>query len=184
MSVVGDSRRSKDVTTGLYGFEIIKHTSCLGTVLNSENLIKEEINNCIMSGNRAYFARVKLLNSTILSRHSKVKLYRTLIRPIVTYGSETWTMSAADENALRIFERKILRRIYGPVSEGDTWRIRTNGELEDILSDEDIVRFVKSRKLAWLGNVEKMAVERMLRKMLHGRMKGKRRSGRPRKRWI
>jgi hypothetical protein len=59
-----------------------------------------------------------------LSRYSKVKIYRTLIRPVVTYGSETWTMSAADENALRVFERKVLWRIYGPVREGERWRMR------------------------------------------------------------
>jgi hypothetical protein len=88
---------------------------------NNENWVTEEINRRIMAGHSAYFANVKLLKSTLLSRHSKVK-----IRPVVTYGSETWTMSAADENALRVFERKVLRRICGPVREGERWRIRSN----------------------------------------------------------
>jgi hypothetical protein len=48
-----------------------------------------------------------------------MKVYETLIRPFVTYGSETWTLTKSDENFLRIFERKILRRIFGPVQEGD-----------------------------------------------------------------
>jgi hypothetical protein len=61
---------------------------------------------------------MKLLKSTLLSRHSKVKLYKTLIRPVVTYGAETWTMSAAGQNALCVFEQKVVRRIYGPVREG------------------------------------------------------------------
>jgi hypothetical protein len=86
-----------------------------------------------MADNRAYFANMKLLKSTLLSRHSKVKLYKTLIRPVVTYGAETWTMSAADDNALRVFERKVVRMIYDPVREGERWRIRSNQELEEIL---------------------------------------------------
>lgn len=70
----------------------------------------EEINQRIMAGNRAYFANIKLLKSNLLSRNLKIKLYKTLIRPVVTYGSETWTMSVADEKALRTFERKVIKK--------------------------------------------------------------------------
>jgi hypothetical protein len=51
------------------------------------------------------------------------QIYKTVVRPVATYGSETWTLTKSDENLLRNFERKILRKIYGPVREGDTWRI-------------------------------------------------------------
>ena len=63
-------------------------------------------------------------------------------------------MSKANEASLRVFERKILRRIYGPVQDGEMWRIRTNQELEKIIDGEDIVRIVKSQRLRWLGYVK------------------------------
>jgi hypothetical protein len=70
-----------------------------------------------MAGNKAYYANSQLLRSALLSRSTKLKLYRTLIRPVVTCAPETWTLNISDENALRIFERKIIRKIYVPVCE-------------------------------------------------------------------
>ena len=63
----------------------------------------------------------------------KTLLYKTLISPVLTYGAETWVLSNQDEHRLSIFERQILRRIYGPVIEGGRWRIRTNQELLSIV---------------------------------------------------
>jgi hypothetical protein len=140
--------------------ERVKCFSYLGTILDNKNMVREEINRRIMAGNRAYFANMKLLKSTLLSRHSVVKLYKTLIRPVVTCGAETRTMSAADESALRVFKWKVVRRICGPVREGERWRVRSNRELEEFLRGGDIVKFVKSQRLAWLGRVERMEEER------------------------
>jgi hypothetical protein len=58
--------------------------------------------------------------------YSKTELYFTLIRPILTYGAETWAATETELQKLLIFERKILRTIYGPVKDRDNWRIRTN----------------------------------------------------------
>jgi hypothetical protein len=62
----------------------------------------------------------------LLTRNIKLKLYLTLIRPIVTYGAETWAATESEQQKLLIFERKILRKIYGPVKDQENWRIRTN----------------------------------------------------------
>jgi hypothetical protein len=59
-------------------------------------------------------------------------------------------------NVLRIFERKIVRRIYGPINEGESWRIRTDKEIEDILEGADIVKFIKYLRLRWCGHIERM----------------------------
>jgi hypothetical protein len=66
-----------------------------------------------------------------ISKSTKLKIYRTIITPIVMYGCEGWTMSEHMEEALRLWERKILRSVYGPKREKNGWRIRTNKELQD-----------------------------------------------------
>jgi hypothetical protein len=61
-----------------------------------------------------------------LTRGAKMQIYKTLIRPVVTHRFEVWTMIEKDENILRRFERKIIRKICGPVRQGREWRIRNN----------------------------------------------------------
>ena len=67
-----------------------------------------------MAGNRIYFAAINLFWSQLLSRAIKIILYKTLIRLLVSYGVEAWTLTKKEEQGLIIFERKIFRRIYGP----------------------------------------------------------------------
>ena len=93
----------------------------------------------------------------MLNRSSKLKVNKSLIRPIVTNGCEARTLTNRDEQYLRIFERRILRKIFGPVENEDGfWRIRKNYELNDLIKKADIVRFVKSKRMAWLGHVIRM----------------------------
>ena len=113
-----------------------------------------------------------------------MQIYKTLTRPVVTCGSETWTLTKFDENLLRIFERKILRRIYGPVQEGDIWIIRNNEELNRSIKGEDNVKFIKARRIGWLGHANRMEVGVMPRKMMEGRLLIGGRRGRPRLRWM
>ena len=79
----------------------------------------------------------------------------------MTYGCEAWTLTTRDEQYLRIFEHKILRKIFGPVQNEDgCWRIRMNHELNELIENTDIVRFIKSRRIAWLGHVMRMDEKR------------------------
>ena len=82
-----------------------------------------EIAERIVRGNKAYYANAKLIKLKFLKRNTKMKIYKTIIRPVVTDSSETWTLTAKDENNLCIFERQILRRIFGPVNIDNIWRI-------------------------------------------------------------
>jgi len=125
-----------------------------------------------------------MLKSKIIKRSVKKQMYKKLIRPVVTYGSETWTLTKSDENLLRIFEGKILQRIYGPVQEGDICRIRNNEELNRSINGEDIVEFIKAQRMRWLGHVKRMEVGAMARKMMEARLFIGRRRGRPHLRWM
>jgi hypothetical protein len=121
----------------------------LGSIVNETNKKEEEIQSRIAAGNRAYHANKKLLTNKLLSKNSKMSVYKTIIRPVVTYGSETWMMNITHEEKLKIFERKILRSIYGPVQDtNNEWRVRTNQEIEALIKEENIVRFIKSQRLA------------------------------------
>ena len=118
-----------------FTFQGVNSFKYLGTIVNNTNTIKEEISKRLLVGNRAYFANIKLFTSRLLSRATKFRLYKTLIRPVVCYGAETWTLSEMNSNKLRIFERRIVRRIYGAVFERDGWRIKNNEEIENILGN-------------------------------------------------
>jgi len=67
-----------------------------------------------------------------------LKLYRTVIRPIVTYTSQTWVLKGTIIQKLLIFEWKILRRIFGPTKENQIWRIKTNEELDKLIKHKNI----------------------------------------------
>ena len=94
-------------------------------------------------------------------------LYENVIRPFVTYSSDIWTLTAKDENNLRIFERQILRKIFGPVNIDSVWRIRNNMEIDNLTEGADIVRFIKAQRIKWLGHIQRMDQARPTRKLLY-----------------
>jgi hypothetical protein len=136
-----------------------------------------------LAGNETYFAVISLFRDRLLSRSTKIRLYKTLIRPVVTYGVEKWTMTKKEEQALLIFEKKIFRRIYGPKYEDGELKIRKNRELEELNKGENIVKWIKGQRISWLGDLERMEEDRMPKKIFTQELEGTRRRGRPRKGW-
>jgi hypothetical protein len=84
----------------------------LGTLITADNNTSAKINNRITLANRSYFGLVNILKAKNINRKYKVIMYKTLIKPVLTYGAETWVLSKGDELRLGVFERKIVRRIY------------------------------------------------------------------------
>jgi hypothetical protein len=124
------------------------------------------------------------LSSRLISKNLKIKIYKTVILPVVLYGCETWSLTRGEEHRLRAFENRVLRKISGPKREEDgSWRILHNGELHDLYSSLNIVRVIKSRGMRWAGHAARMGEGRGAYRVLVGRPKGKRPLGRPRHRW-
>ena len=102
------------------------------------------------------------------------------------YGCEAWSLTLRKERKLRVFENMVLRRIFGPMRDEVTgeWRRLHNEELNDWYSSPNIVRVIKSRRMRWVGHVERMGEERGVYRVLVGKTEGKRPLGRPRRRWV
>ena len=85
-------------------------------------------------------------------------IYRTIILPVVQYGCETWSLTLREERRLRVFENRVLRRVFRPKRDEVTgeWRKLHNEELSDLYSLPNIVRVVKSRRMTWTGHVARM----------------------------
>ena len=109
-------------------------------------------------GNACYYSVQNHLSSSLLSKTLKIKIYRTIILPVVLYGCETWSLTLREERRLRVFENRVLRRVFGPKRDEVTgeWRKLHNGELRDLYSLPNIVRVVKSRRMRWAGHVARM----------------------------
>jgi hypothetical protein len=101
------------------------------------------------------------------------------------YGCETWYLTLREEHRLRVFENRVLRRIFGRKRDEVTgeWRKLHNEELHILYSSPDIIRQVKSRRMRWAGHVARMREERNVFRVLMGKPEGKRPLGRPRRRW-
>jgi len=101
----------------------------LGSLLNVNNDNSAEIKTRILMANKSFYGLKRQFRSQFLSIKIKVKLYKTLIRPVLAYGSEIWVLSNSDEAILEVFERKILRTIFGPTNDNGERRINYNNEL-------------------------------------------------------
>jgi len=116
----------------------------------TDNSIEEEIKERIAAGNRTLHVHKKLFTSTLIYRNNQLQLCNTLIRPTVTYASETWVLKENMINKLMIFERKVMRKIFGPMRSVDVyWRIKINQEINDILKGQNIIGFIKKQRLKW-----------------------------------
>jgi len=165
-----------------YNIEEVDKFSYLGTQISSTDN-SQEIKARIQAGYRAYAANKKLLKNKSISKHTKLKIYNTLIKPIVTYALES--LRKQDEEQIRIFERKILRTIMGPKKENENeYRPLMNYEIQKQNGGQDIVKNIKAQRIRWIGHVIRKNKHATIRTMMEWEPIENRRRGRPRARWM
>jgi hypothetical protein len=90
-----------------------------------------------------------MFQSKLISRGAKLKLYWSVVRPAVTYSCETWVLQESEINKLLVFERKILRKIFGPCKGNDSWWMKTNQELNQLINHKNIINIIRAQRLSW-----------------------------------
>jgi hypothetical protein len=132
-----------------------------------------------------FFARTRV--TPILGFwYSGIRIYKTAILPMILYGCETWSLTLREEHRLRVFENRVLRRIFRPKEDEVTGELRKlyKEELHDLYSSPSIIRIIKTRGVTWEGHVARMGEKRNAYRLLMGKPGGRRPLERPRRRWL
>jgi hypothetical protein len=150
--------QNRDIKIAKRSFENVSQFKHSGTTVTNQNLIQEEIKSRLNSGKACCHSIQNLLSSRLLSKNLKIRIYKTIIMPVVLHGCETWSLTLREEHRLRVFENRVLRRIFGPKRDDVTleWRKIHNEELRDLYSSSSIIRILKSRGMRWAGHVARM----------------------------
>ena len=169
----------------------------LGVILNEDNSNSNSNTNSnsnskspnglarIKNANKIYFMLQKFFKNKNISKNLKLRLKNTTIDKTLTYASETWTLTKRDRKQLNIFERKVYRRILGPVydNEKENWRILTNKEIYARVKKPTIIETIRLNRLRWFGHVQRMEENRIPKRVLYMNLGTTRLRGRPRNRW-
>jgi hypothetical protein len=119
-------------------------------------------------------------------KNAKVRIYKTIILPVVLSVCETWSLTVREEHKLRVFEKRVFRRIFGPKRDRVTggWRKLHNEELHNLYSSPSKIRIIKSRRMRWAGHVARAGEKRNVNRILVRKPEGKRPLRKTRRRWM
>jgi hypothetical protein len=166
-------------------FGRVEELKYLGATLTNRNSIHEEIKSRLKSRNACCHSVQNLLSSRLLSKNTKIRVYTTIILPVVLYGCETWSLTLNEEQTLRVCKNRVPRSIFRPKRDKaiGEWRRLHNEKLNDLYLSPNIIWVIKSRRMRWAGHVAHMGEERGAYRILVRRPEGRRPLGRPRHRW-
>jgi hypothetical protein len=136
--------------------------------------------------NACYHSVQKLLSSLLLSKNIKIKIHKTTILPVVLYWCETWSLTLREERRLRVFENRVLRRIFGPnrVEVTGDWIKLHNEELHNLYSSPHIIRMIKLRRMRWAEHVARVGSKINAYRIMVGKPEGKSPLVRSTCRWV
>lgn len=152
----------------------------LGTIINDDGKLDEEINNRIRKANQVYYN----LNNTIIGKRevnkkTKMQIYKTVYLPVLLYGAETWAMMDKHKSRVTASEMKYLRKVVGKTKRDRVRNINIRNELQQA----PVVEQIERKQLNWFGHLVRMGDERKVKEVFESRVEGKRRRGRPRIEW-
>jgi len=135
---------------------------------------QEAIRSRLKSGNACYHLVQNILSSSLLAKTVQIKIYRTIILPVALYECETWSLTLRKECRLRVFENRVLRRIFVPKRSEviGKWRKLHNEELNDLYCSPNIVQVIKPRRVKWVGHVARMGKTKGVYRVLVGKPEG------------
>ena len=173
----------KEVEIGNFRFEKVENFKYLGSIINNKNERSIELKQRIQAGHKAYHKYKTFMKHNRISKNTKLRIYKTAIRPVVTYGAEAMCLTKKDEEISNIFERKIMRRISGPIKiNEEEYRRLMNYEIEEMMKGESIVKIIKSQRIRWYGHVNRRKESSMLKRITKWRPDENRMRGRPKTR--
>jgi hypothetical protein len=105
--------QNRNIKVANRSFESVSQLKYLGMTVTDQNLIQKEIKRRLNSGNSCYHSVQNLLSSRLLSKNVNIRIYKTIILPVILYGCETWSLTLRVEHRLRVFENRVLRRMFG-----------------------------------------------------------------------
>jgi hypothetical protein len=153
-----------DIKIKKSSYEQVSKFRYLETTVTNQNCIQEEIKRILNSGNACYHSVQNLLSSRLLLKNVKVRIYKTIILPVVLYGCETWSLTLKEKHKLRVFENRVR----------GGWRKLHNEELDDLYSSPSIIRIIKSRIMRWAVHVAQMGEKKNMYRLLVGKPRRKR----------
>jgi hypothetical protein len=185
LSQYQNTGRSHNIKIDKSSLEMVEEFKYLVTTLTNKNSSQEDVKTRLKSGNACYHLVQNLSSSCLLSKNTKIKIYRSVILHVVLHWYETWLLALREERRLRVFEKRVVRRIFGPKRDKVTRERRKLHieELKDLHSSSIIVLVIKSSRMRWAGMQHIWGEREVVDRVLVGKPEGKRPLGRLRRGW-